>query len=64
MTLKEKCKEHGYTFKDVSEKTKISQAYLSKLNTGVKKNPSRKILTKIANLLKMTLDELDEVLKN
>lgn len=64
LDLKALCKKHGYTLTDLSEKTELTVDYLSKLNTGRRSNPSRETMGKISTALGITLDELNESLKN
>lgn len=64
MSLKAICKEKESSLTDLSEKTGLTVDYLSKLNTGRRKNPTREAMEKIANALEITLDELNESLKN
>lgn len=43
---------------ELASKAGITQAYLSALETGIKRNPSLKILDSIASALGVTLNEL------
>lgn len=50
------CRKHrGITLEELSNKTGISKAYLSRLENGGKINPSLIILEKIANVLQVEL---------
>ena len=48
-------KQNGITLDELSNKTGISKAYLSRLENGGRVNPSLKILGKIANALQVEL---------
>lgn len=43
--------------KYVAEKAKITKAYLSQIENNVRKNPSTKVLNKIADALEVSVDE-------
>ncbi len=43
---------------DVAKKAKVSQAYIAKLETGVKKNPSLATLKRIAKALGVSVEQL------
>ncbi len=47
---------------ELSNKSKISLVYLYELNRGAKKNPSLKVTKAIAQALKASIEEIDEVL--
>jgi putative transcriptional regulator len=65
LSLKAICKKKRIdTLTALSEKTGLTVDYLSKLNTGRRKNPSRDVMEKIAIALGITLDELNDSLKN
>lgn len=64
LKLIELAKEKGYSLTELSEKTELTVDYLSKLNTGRRKNPSRETMEKISIALNITLDELNDSLKN
>jgi transcriptional regulator with XRE-family HTH domain len=49
----------GITQKELAEKSNISNIYLSNLENGIKNNPSNKLLNKIADVLNVTIDELN-----
>ncbi len=51
MSLMALCKKHGYSLRRLSEEAEISLPYLSNLNTGIYRNPSLQMVTKIANKL-------------
>jgi len=48
----------GFTLRQVEEATGVSNAYLSQLENGKIKRPSANVLYKLAQIYKMTLDEL------
>ena len=62
MSLIRLCKEHGYTFKKLSEETGISVTYLSRMNNGVYTNPTWEVINKIANALKISPIEVGYVI--
>ncbi len=51
-------KQEGWSQVDLAKKAKVSQAYIAKLETGVKKNPSLATLKRIAKALKVDVGEL------
>lgn len=58
MSLKDLCKEKGYTLTDISLKTNITVDYLSKLNTGKRNNPGAEIVKRISIALGVSSDEV------
>ncbi|APM39442.1 helix-turn-helix domain-containing protein [Clostridium kluyveri] len=58
MSLMALCKKHGYSFRRLSKEEGVSFTYLSRLNTGIYKNPSLQILTKIARRLGVSIEEV------
>jgi len=59
-------KQKGLTLKELSQKSKVSFVYISELERGEKKNPSARILCRIANALDVPLKKLidEDFLKN
>jgi transcriptional regulator with XRE-family HTH domain len=52
-------REHrGLTQQQVAERASITQAYLAKLETGDKENPSLDIVRRLARALRVPLKEL------
>ncbi len=51
-------KQKGRSQVYVAEKAKVSQAYIAKLETGVKKNPSLATLKRIAKALGVPVEDL------
>ncbi len=51
-------KQEGWSQVDLAKKAKVSQAYIAKLETGVKKNPSLATLKRIAKALGVKMGEL------
>jgi transcriptional regulator with XRE-family HTH domain len=64
LNLKTLCKEKGFTLTKLSEQTKITIDYLSKLSTGKRNNPSSEIIQKISNVLGTTSDEVINSIRN
>ncbi len=50
----------GYSINALSEKTGVSKSYLSYIERGIQKNPSLQILSKLANSLGTTVEDLLE----
>jgi XRE family transcriptional regulator, master regulator for biofilm formation len=50
--------QRGYSINELSEKAGISKSYLSYIERGIQKNPSLHILSRLANSLGTTLEEL------
>ncbi len=50
----------GYSINTLSEKTGVSKSYLSYIERGIQKNPSLQILSKLANALGTTVEDLLE----
>ncbi|MCQ6275199.1 helix-turn-helix domain-containing protein [Bacillus sp. V3B] len=50
--------QRGYSISKLSEKTGISKSYLSYIERGIQKNPSLHILSRLANSLDTTLEDL------
>ena len=48
----------GWSQVDVAKKAKVSQAYIAKLEAGVRKNPSLATLKRISKALKVEVGEL------
>lgn len=68
-TLKELRRKRGYTQQDIADKVNkkfgdksISQNYYAQVESGVKANPSMKIVTMIAEVLKVTPQEIYRLL--
>ncbi len=51
-------KREGWSQVDLAKKAKVSQAYIAKLETGVKKNPSLATLKRIAKALGVPVEQL------
>ncbi len=51
-------KQEGWSQADLAKKAKVSQAYIAKLETGVKKNPSLATLKRIAKALGVPVEDL------
>jgi len=51
-------KQQGITLEELSIKTGISTGYLCHLELGTRKNPSAKIMDKIAKTLKKSISEI------
>lgn len=58
--LRELREKKGLTQEDLAERAEISQAYVTSLETGAKKNPSLDILKRVAKALKVKVGELLE----
>ncbi|MFB1081803.1 helix-turn-helix domain-containing protein [Jeotgalibacillus sp. JSM ZJ347] len=50
--------KHGYSVSQLSAKANVSKSYLSNLENHKKKNPSLSVLSKIAETLGTTVDDL------
>ncbi len=50
----------GWTLEDLARKAKVTNAYISLLETGKKKNPSLAVLKRLANALRVPVTELLE----
>jgi XRE family transcriptional regulator of biofilm formation len=50
--------QRGYSINELSEKARISKSYLSYIERGIQKNPSLHILSRLANSLGTTLEDL------
>lgn len=61
MNIKIIRKNKGWTQKKLAEKSKVSFSMISKLESGEKKNPSFETLTKIAEALEVSVNDLLEV---
>ncbi len=48
----------GLTQVELAERVGITQAYIARLETGAKKNPSLLLLDRLAKALKVTVGEL------
>lgn len=48
----------GLTQAEVAKKTKVSQAYIAQLETGVETNPTLATLKQLAKALKVSVGEL------
>lgn len=62
--IKERRKELGLTQEELAEKTGTSQPYISELEKGKKDNPTVATLTKLAEVLKINLEELSLAIAN
>ena len=51
-------KSKNMTIKDLSDRTGISSGYLSHLERGSRKNPSKNVMEKIAYTLDSTIPEI------
>lgn len=51
-------KSENMTIQELSEKSGVSMGYISHLENGGRKNPSREIMGKIANALNRTVMEI------
>lgn len=58
MILKAKRQQHGWTLQDVSDKTKLTKAYLSQIESGKSKNPSINSLMNVCSVLGVSFYEL------
>ncbi len=63
MSLRQLCKDRGFTFTKLSEKAEISITYLSRLNTGVYSNPSTDVLEKISTTINASTDEVIKAIR-
>ncbi len=50
--------EKGWTQEELAEKASVERSYLAKLETGVKQNPSLKVLKRLAKSLRVPVTEL------
>ncbi|MFT8319860.1 MAG: helix-turn-helix domain-containing protein [Bacillus sp. (in: firmicutes)] len=50
--------QRGYSINELSELAGVSKSYLSYIERGIQKNPSLKILSKLAKTLDTNLEEL------
>lgn len=62
MSLMALCKKHGYSLRRLSEEAEISLPYLSNLNTGIYRNPSLQLLTKISDKLGVSIEDVAEAI--
>ncbi len=58
--LKALREENEWTLKDLAKKAKVTQAYISLLERGKKKNPTLAILKRLAKALGVSVAELVE----
>ena len=58
--LKALREENEWTLKDLAKKAKVTQAYISLLERGKKKNPTLAILQRLAKALGVSVSELLE----
>ncbi|WP_419882270.1 helix-turn-helix domain-containing protein [Peribacillus sp. B-H-3] len=56
--IKEFRQKKGYSLNGLANKIGISKSYLSYIERGIQKNPSIKILSKIADILETTAEDL------
>ncbi len=52
--------KRGLTQVELAERVGITQAYIARLETGAKKNPSLRLLDRLAKALKVMVGELVE----
>ncbi len=50
----------GWTLEDLARRAKVTNAYISLLETGKKKNPSLAVLKRLAKALRVPVTELLE----
>lgn len=62
MSLRQLCKSKGLNLSELAEKIGSTNDYLSKLNTGKRKNPSFEMGLKIAKVLGVTPEEVQRAL--
>lgn len=48
----------GYSINELSEKAGVAKSYLSYIERGIQKNPSLQVLSKLANTLDTSVEEL------
>jgi transcriptional regulator with XRE-family HTH domain len=58
LSLKELCKKKGFTLTEIARKTNTTVDYLSKLNTGKRKNPTWQFVNRIATILGVSESEV------
>jgi transcriptional regulator with XRE-family HTH domain len=63
VSLRQLCKDRGYTFTKLSEEANISIPYLSRLNTGFYSNPSTDVLEKISTTINASTDEVIKAIR-
>lgn len=51
-------KQKNLTYKDIANATGLTSAYICMLAKGQKKNPSKEVMEKIANVLGKTVPEI------
>jgi XRE family transcriptional regulator, master regulator for biofilm formation len=51
-------KQRGFTMLQLAKRVEVSEAYISMLESGAKKNPSLRLLRSLARALKVSLAEL------
>lgn len=56
--LKQLRKKKGLTQVELAKKARVTQAYIAKLETGDKTNPSLAILRRLAKALRVSVTEL------
>src|SRR5690606_39687411 len=56
--FKELRRERNISLAELSKKTNIDQGYLSRLERGEKSNPSAEVLSKLADVFRVTVDYL------
>lgn len=56
--IKEIRKKKNYSQSDLAKAAGVTYAYISQIERGVRKNPSIKVLSKIANFLNVDLNEI------
>jgi transcriptional regulator with XRE-family HTH domain len=60
MNVKQLRARRGFTQSVLAKKTKVSQAYIAQLESGVEDNPKLDTLRRLAKALKCTVAELVE----
>jgi transcriptional regulator with XRE-family HTH domain len=60
MNVKQLRARRGFTQSVLAKKTKVSQAYIAQLESGVEDNPKLDTLRRLARALKCTVAELVE----
>ena len=62
MSLGELAKSKGFTMTELAKQTGITQEYLSKLSNHKQKNPTYKVLKKMANVLGVSVEEVGDII--
>lgn len=50
--------EHGMSISELAEKAQVAKSYLSNIERGIQKNPSIQTLEKVAEALRVTVDDI------